>query len=117
MTHTPGEWKVYNDHPTAPDIHYVRTDPVLYHGEVAVIFAHDNARADAHLISAAPALLALAKQYASECATCKGTGVVTRQYGGDGYGDRCAALADADDQPCQDCEGIREVISKAEGKP
>lgn len=38
-----------------------------------------------------------------ECERCHGTGLVTISYGGDGYGDRCAGLADADDQPCPDC--------------
>lgn len=37
------------------------------------------------------------------CKRCHGTGLVTIRYGGDGYGDRCAALADADDQPCPEC--------------
>lgn len=37
------------------------------------------------------------------CGRCHGTGRVTISYGGDGYGDRCAAMADADDQPCPDC--------------
>lgn len=58
MTHTPGEWTVYNDHPDEPGIHYVRTSPSLYHGEVAVLFgSNDNVRADAHLMAAAPAML------------------------------------------------------------
>jgi hypothetical protein len=38
------------------------------------------------------------------CARCKGTKLVTISHGGDGYGDRCAAQADADDQPCPDCQ-------------
>lgn len=37
------------------------------------------------------------------CERCHGTGLVTISYGGDGYGNRCAAMADADDQPCPDC--------------
>jgi hypothetical protein len=37
------------------------------------------------------------------CERCHGTGLVTLSYGGDGYGDRCSAMADADDQPCPDC--------------
>ncbi|MDB6104092.1 MAG: hypothetical protein JWO52_4091 [Gammaproteobacteria bacterium] len=114
--HTPGPWAVYNDHPTEPGIHYIRTSPALYHGEVAVIYSDEKADANARLIAAAPDLLALAHQYASECSNCGGKGVVTRQYGGDGYGDRCAALADADDQPCDECEDIRKVIDAAEGR-
>ena len=42
-----------------------------------------------------------------KCLTCNGTGVVNIQYGGDGYGDRCAALADAEG-PCPDCDGTGE---------
>ncbi len=38
------------------------------------------------------------------CERCNGTGLVTISYGGDGYGGRCAAMADADDQPCPECE-------------
>lgn len=38
------------------------------------------------------------------CDVCHGSGLVTRQYGGDGYGDRCCGLADADDQPCTACQ-------------
>jgi hypothetical protein len=72
--------------------------------------------ANAHLIAAAPDLLALAKQYASECAGCGGKGTRTISYGGDGYGNRCAARVDADDQPCPDCADIRAVIDKAEGR-
>ena len=39
------------------------------------------------------------------CERCHGTGLVTISYGGDGYGNRCAAMVDADDQPCGDCDG------------
>lgn len=67
------------------------------------------------LVKAAPDLLALARQYASECAECNGTGLISRSFGGDGFGDRCAALADADDQPCPECEDIRAVLALATG--
>lgn len=46
------------------------------------------------------ALLALAKQYASECAECDG----------DGYHD------DGERAPCPECYDIRAVIQKAEGQ-
>lgn len=49
-------------------------------------------------------------EWAKECSRCDGTGIVSRQYGGDGYGDKCCALADADDQICPDCADIREVL-------
>jgi hypothetical protein len=38
------------------------------------------------------------------CERCHGTGLITIQYGGDGYGDKCCGLADADDQPCPSCD-------------
>lgn len=44
------------------------------------------------------ALLALPRQYASECLECKGTGLVTI-FDYDGQG------SDADDQPCPECAG------------
>jgi hypothetical protein len=39
-----------------------------------------------------------------DCSICNGSGLVTIQYGGDdnGYG-AAAALCDADDQPCPEC--------------
>lgn len=50
-------------------------------------------------------LLALAKQYASECGECSGAGLVTI-FNHDGHG------SDADDQPCPECADIRAVIAK-----
>lgn len=54
--------------------------------------------ANANLIAAAPELLALAKQYASECGECAGTRVMP------------------DDQPCTECAFIWAVIDQAEGR-
>ncbi len=48
--------------------------------------------------AAAPDLLALAHQYASECGECAGTRVCP------------------DDAPCTECGFIWDVINKAEGK-
>ena len=63
-------------------------------------------QANLALIAAAPDLLALAKQYASECATCDGTEMVMgRGPDGEPDGDRCP-----------DCADIRIVIAKAEGR-
>lgn len=56
--------------------------------------------ANARLIAAAPDLLALAKQFASECSECEGLG----------YHD------DGERAPCPDCFDIRAVIDKAEGR-
>jgi len=58
--------------------------------------------ADMVLIAAAPDLLALAKQYASECSGCDGKG----EWLG----------PDLHREPCQDCADIRAVIAKAEGR-
>jgi hypothetical protein len=58
------------------------------------------------LIHAAPDLLALAHQYASECAGCNGAGTWTKTSNISGPADRV---------PCEDCAGIRAVIAKATG--
>jgi hypothetical protein len=55
-------------------------------------------RANLHLFAAGPELLALAKQYASECANCD-------------HGIDKATLLD-----CAECADIRAVIAKAEGR-
>jgi hypothetical protein len=57
--------------------------------------------ANASLIAAAPDLLALARQYASECGECDGGGYV--------LGRNAEPTAD----PCPDCADIRSVIAKA----
>lgn len=57
------------------------------------------------LLVAATELLALAKQLASECSGCMGSGKV-QQYTADHQ-----PLAE---ESCPDCADIREVISKAE---
>lgn len=59
------------------------------------------AEANGRLIAAAPDLLALAKQYASECAECDGTG---REPYTDEF------------RECEECRDIRLVIAKAEGR-
>ena len=58
--------------------------------------------ANAHLMRAAPDLLALAKQYAMECSGCDGQG----EWMG----------PDLHREPCEDCADIRAVIAKAEGR-
>jgi len=63
--------------------------------------------ANGHLIAAAPDLLALAKQYASECPNCDGTGTYSEFY------DDGSVKAVED---CEECDDIRAVIAKAEGK-
>lgn len=62
--------------------------------------------AHARLIAAAPELLAIAKQYASECAACSGSG----------HWERVPNIAEPSAiVPCEDCEDVRAVIAKAEG--
>lgn len=62
------------------------------------------------LASRAAALLELAKQYASECANCGGTG--RNQYT---FPLPSMAMAQVGD-PCEACDDIRAVIAKAEGR-
>lgn len=61
---------------------------------IALVRFRPDQEANARLIAAAPALLDLAKQYASECAECLGKGV-----------------SDDTDQDCQQCRDIRQVIA------
>lgn len=63
----------------------------------------------AALLKAAPGLLALARKYASECAECGGTGLLTIKTWPGGI------EVDNDDQSCADCADIRAVIAKATG--
>lgn len=74
--------------------------------------------ANARLIAAAPDLLALAKQYASECSECGGTGAVQVCCGSpdqSGSDDEvCCGVPDT--EPCGACADLRAVIEKAEGR-
>jgi hypothetical protein len=67
-------------------------------------------QANLQLIAAAPDLLELAKQYASECSGCDGTGFADK-FTGHGTPEYMEHTV-----PCSDCADIRAVISKAEGK-
>jgi hypothetical protein len=112
------DWNVAGggQHEAFPELHYARICAAdHYTNSLALHVTGYMTKADAHLLRSAPDLLALAKQYASECTGCDGKGVITKQYGGDGYGDRCAALADAE-QSCEDCADIRKIIDAAEGR-
>ena len=57
------------------------------------------------LLVAATELLALAKQYASECGNCGGSGKIQRYS---------MAHDPLDEEECPDCADIRAVIAKAE---
>lgn len=87
-SHTPGPW-------------LVSADRDGYEGRVICssgTVANAVLRQDARLIAAAPDLLALAHQYASECGECAGTRICP------------------DDEPCMDCAEIWRVIERAEGR-
>lgn len=62
---------------------------------------------DARLMAAAPELLALAKQYASECGECNGGGSWVEL-------DRNGAPIPETARPCEACADICAVIAKAE---
>ncbi len=66
-----------------------------------------QAEANARLIASAPALLALAKRYASKCGMCGGTGR-RMALGPDG--------SETHTVDCATCSDIRAVIEKAEGR-
>lgn len=78
----------------------------LYRGSVATVTDAEHMggitvaerNANACLIAAAPDLLTLAHQYASECGDCAGTRVCP------------------DDEPCTACADVWRVIDKAEGR-
>lgn len=73
----------------------------------------DQITQNANLIAAAPELLALAKEYASSCISCNGFGYTVSDDGVTGRGPE-------DVQPtrehCGECEHIRALIAKAEGR-
>ena len=87
--HTPGPWKVDE---SCGGLAIDASD-----GNVGIVNLCRANKADARLIAAAPDLLALAHQYASECGDCAGTRVCP------------------DDEPCTECTDIWRVIDKAEG--
>lgn len=103
--HTPGPWRAYQHSPNPWWI--VQAEPRdvadVHGGKVPVWNDPEHpatVRANALLIAAAPDLLALAKQFASECGECSGEGTYP-------FGER---------GPCQECADIRAVIAKAEGR-
>lgn len=119
--HSPAPWRLWHSG-------YANTPFVIYAGDTAPSFdrkhplqgvevivevhhdespAHPIQAANARLISAAPALLDLAKQYLSECGECSGTGV---QIGINPGGDFDSNY----DRPCEECADIRAVIKLAQ---
>lgn len=66
--HTHGPWFVFNDHPTAKDIYYVRLGETLFSHEICTLYGGGNAAMDARLIGAAPDLLAALRACADRMA-------------------------------------------------
>lgn len=66
--------------------------------------------ANAHLIAAAPELLALVQRYASECAECGGKGWY---YVGEGVSGSGPDDIEPEQAHCPECADIRAVIAKA----
>jgi hypothetical protein len=105
--HTPGPWMVGGDRPgdsSAMALMIYCDDSlgsrVADCSESGHGIPREQDYANARLIAAAPDLLALARQYASECGECNGTGNSGNEVLGD--------------EDCEACEDIRTVIAKAE---
>lgn len=110
--HTPGPWQFYADLPSTDPNWHIVTNASRMRVVANVHIEPGNAMdlANAHLIAAAPDLLSLAKQHASECADCDGTG---RYH----YTFALPSMAMAQQgEPCEACADIRAVIAKAEGR-
>lgn len=69
--------------------------------------------ANARLIASAPDLLKLAREYASACINCHGHGFTV---GDDGVSGRGPDDREPTRYDCEECEEIRAVIAKAEGR-
>jgi len=107
--HTPSPWTIDQEWlpPEYPDWRSIRL------GKNYLSVSGHIGEANARLICAAPDLLALAKQYASECAGCSGRGFT---YGDDGVSGRGPDDVEPTRYPCEDCDDIRAAIAKAEGR-
>ena len=100
MTHTPGPWKAA---PKGDGWHITAEAPKgLYGLYTFIATVHGMRGADAKLIAASPNLLALARQYASECCDCAGARITPDGNGGDEH--------------CTACDDIWAVIDLAEGR-
>lgn len=101
--HTPGPWSV------SP---YSSIVGIAISGGGYVVAGvrgdREFSEANARLIAAAPDLLALAHQYASECGECNGSRVVVGEHRRDG--------TYMGDEHCTVCDDIWAVIDRAEGR-
>jgi hypothetical protein len=103
MSHTPGPWLVHDGDEI---VTYDQRGTRWYIAACARYPTNDDTQraANARLIAAAPELLALAKQYASECGECGGTRLKPTYDQGEW----------AEDAPCAECAAIWAVIDEAE---
>lgn len=110
-THTPGPWSIEDRRRRGGALQV----QAQHRGEgssycVASVNHWESADENARLIAQSPALLDLAKQYASECAECNGSGErKDGNHGGDPRAEACTV-------PCDECNDIRAVIDAAEGR-
>jgi len=103
-THTPGQWLVTADEDDEEGYSVTVADALFDTiAQVTPQPKDGEELANARLIAAAPDLLELARQYASECLECSGLGYTLGPK--------------AEHVDCPDCEGIRAVIARAEGSP
>lgn len=97
--HTPGPWRLDSDEGCCgvlgPD-GFMVADCTIF-SLLPDAPSPERWDANARLIAAAPDLLALAYQYASECGECAGVGITP------------------EDEDCAECRFIRVVINKAKG--
>lgn len=121
VAHTPGPWQFYADLPSTDPNWHIVTNASRMRVLANVHIEPGNAMdlANAHLITAAPDLLELAKQCAGECADCGGTRLEPRccgqtaPQGGSGENVCCGKPYDV---PCESCADIWAIINKAEGR-
>lgn len=108
------DWKIAGGpqtHEDIPTLHYVNIHSPRYYETApdGMSITGYLRKPDIHLIAAAPDLLALARQYASECARCGGSAeIIVNESDGDPIDDEAI--------PCNECADIWEVINKAEGR-
>ena len=106
---TEGPWHTGGEIITNGEVRYNVWGPTPWGKQSGTMVCQLARPADAALIAAAPELLLLARQLASECAACDGSGerVVNKHHGD--------AIDDESEQ-CPECADIWSVIHLAEGK-